>query len=1000
MRPFPASIPDGRDVKNRYPRGVSWRYPHWAYSRLAGLPFAPAGYSLGSVGSSLSDLDLVHWDSIGLEEDDRQGTPVYSIRKATAWLNLERSLVSILRALGLDVEYYSDYLPSRENYSETFMSSQAARRQGSFALKKFRWLLGLFALVIARKERDKFLVLLSAGDPGVKSAADYRELRSQARLSWISELRSHGSVSGRLLDELQVSSVLDFSPRAHRVGVFVDAASLPDWHSSLPAFFYASVPVYVAWGQRGELLGPSYPQSDDLREMRPSQLAISQAYAALELNAIEPSDYSGSVQSLTQMAFSTGKQPIPQSTRRDFIRVAQPGINVFRAPFIGETFHAYQWAKFQATAEHMANVETSEERQTRLAREERARRWSMPLKSSPDTVYTWTKVWDSEAATRECVPKEGYEQAFADCHSSPWEVRYNSVIREWDIACGILPPPQEYAVDFATAEAEDLDDAEFGERAVDVAADQYMSTHDPLWKAEDFGQTTLSDSDAARFEPSTLAEGAEDNTQRSSASAAFVPYAHLPFPPALNVLCGRLGYCPSSSSRTTASTLSFAEACDACGYPLRENTERGIRDISEFLGLHNDLDRNRFTAFVSDMLAYGSACGKEKDAVVKEAQRQMKHAKGKGKQPSEPRKPTARQVLDRSLPGTVPVHRKQGQYSGGQDPTSSSNQHWALPAKEHLPSANVWAFHPANYESSKQRLIGLKYFSLEKWWFPRVKQPVWMIDEISSPRRSRDWVLVLHDPHVVVDVLMDGFNKSLETLAMHCFEAGIRFETVQLAEFLPREPDPSLVLQRAKHSLGFRDDRTPFEAHDFAFYEQQLRSLLTTSPPVARAATARGGLLAALVKNNVTLSTVLNGPSQHALASGACEVFQSHNGEHFVNDMLFPEELDLLAGVWIVSFSEPLAGQQRQSAYPSYFPPSDHWTRGGYDNGSWSPLGARELQEHRNEYLVNHAQPHRQDFWKNRARKGAKGLRQVFSAARLGAEAFLDMIIESQLIPS
>jgi hypothetical protein len=477
-------------------------------------------------------------------------------------------------------------------------------------------------------------------------------------------------------------------------------------------------------------------------------------------------------------------------------------------------------------------------------------------------------------------------------------------------------------------------------------------------------------------------------------------HASLSFPPAFHVLFGRLGYIYSQEPCDLSPTvMSFAEACAICGYPLPDDSdEHGVQDASERFYLFSEHDRQSFTRFISDLVRYGSSLGKEKDLAVKVHQQHVHQQAQREKRQMAGQKLTTGHLPSLPVNTVLPSHRKHRQRVGGQIPPSSG-QPSVIPASDSMPSSSMWAFHPNNFVISKERLIMLEYLSLEKWWFPRASQPVWMLDEIASPRRLHKWVLVLHDPHVVVDVLSHPSHKTLEDITTHCFETGIRFDTVQRPEVDLCVPDEDTLLRRAEPSLvGARDDSAQFEDRDFEFYEQQMMSLLTRSPHVGRAAAARGGISAAIARHAVSLRSILQGPSEHALMLGVCEVFQAANGDRYVNDALLPQEVDLIAGVWSVRFSAPVPGQTKQRAYPSYFPQSEHWMHAGYDVGSWSPLGTRLLQKYREEYSLGQSQPRRQDVWKNNIRTGVKGLRQAFFAARMGAEALLDAVIASQLM--
>jgi hypothetical protein len=309
--------------------------------------------------------------------------------------------------------------------------------------------------------------------------------------------------------------------------------------------------------------------------------------------------------------------------------------------------------------------------------------------------------------------------------------------------------------------------------------------------------------------------------------------------------------------------------------------------------------------------------------------------------------------------------------------------------------------HPNRIGSTRGQLCGLVYFTLHKvryasYW-------VWMLDLRASPRRITQWVVVIHDPHCVLEVLSKPELGTLELVVEYCFNAGFRFNTVSRPH--PTENTLFADNHRVVQLVGHKAADNPFVVGDFELYEASLQDWLQRRSVTARAAVAKGGILAQICKEHVSLEDMLRGPSEMAMSSGKYrDTFVSDEYGLFVDDVVTPEEIDYIIGLRVVlrypldPYNSGYSGVAPSDiAYHTYWPHPDTWHQCCYDNGGWSPAAKNWMDGVWNGYSSHEKrqQPSSQRKWSKSLRNTTKDARQACAAVRAGATLLLSGIASS-----
>ena len=146
--------------------------------------------------------------------------------------------------------------------------------------------------------------------------------------------------------------------------------------------------------------------------------------------------------------------------------------------------------------------------------------------------------------------------------------------------------------------------------------------------------------------------------------------------------------------------------------------------------------------------------------------------------------------------------------------------------------------------------------------------------------------------------------------ALECVRCGLGPHTLDIANYFIDHGIPFLTLDYLQPSsqgkrnpqpiggiLGQRPKGYTFNLADYAAYTTIWDSYLL-SHPNARAALCAGGIAACLAREEMSNVAVLSGPSEAAL-NGKQRILTSGD-DHFCDDRISPEIMDLICGVYEV----------------------------------------------------------------------------------------------------
>ncbi|KAE9392365.1 hypothetical protein BT96DRAFT_830746 [Gymnopus androsaceus JB14] len=136
-------------------------------------------------------------------------------------------------------------------------------------------------------------------------------------------------------------------------------------------------------------------------------------------------------------------------------------------------------------------------------------------------------------------------------------------------------------------------------------------------------------------------------------------------------------------------------------------------------------------------------------------------------------------------------------------------------------------------------------------------------------------------------------------------------------------------------SLGYRPKGYQFSMIDYHSYRAALEDLLCS--PWGRAAMLKGGIVAHLAEDFLTVEDVGHGPSDDVLQFGHCQKSSENPSLGYWDDELTSEELDLISGVYRVDSGKRQIGLNGpQTLDISWWPKHLAWAHSGLNIGTWN----------------------------------------------------------------
>ncbi|KAK7031254.1 hypothetical protein VNI00_013505 [Paramarasmius palmivorus] len=230
---------------------------------------------------------------------------------------------------------------------------------------------------------------------------------------------------------------------------------------------------------------------------------------------------------------------------------------------------------------------------------------------------------------------------------------------------------------------------------------------------------------------------------------------------------------------------------------------------------------------------------------------------------------------------------------------------------------------------------------------------------------DQDIHLALPSGANVLEIVRRGWPGPAKELIPWLIHRGFTFRTfTKLSSTTRLHATPKF---RSPARLGFRPRDYEFNLLDYASYVHQRNLFLQT--PRGRAAVLLGGIVGRIASDIVSIDDIVEGPRQmmDLRGFGECITFQS---EHYWDDQLTEEELDLICGLYDVEVERKKDGTF-QLCKKSWWPKPTSWKNTGFSLGHWSPDAEAWYKERLKAIKSGAAKLYTNREWKN-AIKGSK----------------------------
>jgi hypothetical protein len=281
------------------------------------------------------------------------------------------------------------------------------------------------------------------------------------------------------------------------------------------------------------------------------------------------------------------------------------------------------------------------------------------------------------------------------------------------------------------------------------------------------------------------------------------------------------------------------------------------------------------------------------------------------------------------------------------------------------------------------------------WLPPTVHSPgrVWFLfDDSYDPRAPGARPVVLHDPMMVIEILLNESITSRAELIKHCVKYGIEHASPCRLIENPSEDQQRLVeqskaLRAAEQNYGVRLRHIDFVADDFIQYVDTLVDWMKRNPRIALLAARRGGLYWRIVHECGVMPDIGAFDEMSDLAAWG------YGHTYTCGDFLFGcESLSMEEEAKFVGMFDRWTGKPGDNvANVSFFPRHEIWATCSMNTGTWT-LAAEDWFDRRFNNMYDDKtihQPQTSYKWRHNIR-GADVGRLVVNQCRRRAEAFLE----------
>ena len=214
------------------------------------------------------------------------------------------------------------------------------------------------------------------------------------------------------------------------------------------------------------------------------------------------------------------------------------------------------------------------------------------------------------------------------------------------------------------------------------------------------------------------------------------------------------------------------------------------------------------------------------------------------------------------------------------------------------------------------------------------------------------WVICVHNPTTILQIYRNSWT-TLETIVRELVIRGIPFNT--------GVPDTGRkVFEKGYESmgLGLRPVGYIPRTHDYNAYVAARTNVFLSH--IGRAALLKGGLIARLARDTVSVSDILSGPE-----SSTSLMIGTVGGVQLVDDQLSDYQLDVISGVYYVE----TATDAKIYEHLSWWPKNGVWHNSGYFSEQWSSDAETWYQKRLKAIQDGTAKLYNSSEWKSELRR-------------------------------
>jgi hypothetical protein len=997
---FPRGGMPDRHSRPEFANGVRPDKPLFFHENYATAPFFVLDPS--KFTGIFASLRFVHRQDIRLESRP-QG---FITRHAELWTFLENFCLQCIRALSMsqsmthlfgNLDTRPRRLPMENQYRVPSPDENEARQREFGARRDFVCMLGTLSAV-----------LYSHGLSDEPNAW-YQHLLDDHSLNFVES--SSLFTKARVLEDIRLSVVNDFSLEAGRVGVFYDCSALTagaykTFLRNAEFTLRCNVPVWFYWGdptQRfppdAESMGILAPFLPNKQDFDAGHFFVCNSNPPLPQSACptETPDASASVAWREWTAEDERNAAVvpPESWRRKSSRGRPSWETLPRRVRSLSAF--FRWL-LQEMHEYERHHEPQSHREVRLGREDRAASWKL---SSGDSLVRWNLANDAIGPHVERISKNDATLAFED--AAPWSRRYDPFTQTWHICFGFYEPAGAYSERDSAIfrqemsgghgtddEVEGLDEDDVRDEVKDLD-EAYKQKYEPLLTSADIsalekyegdldGDYGREDLPRSSVEPRTCAS--PSSSRQETPARERTPL-------------------PASFIDTSSSSRGSPRRRDVRGDARRPVSPRPVARVDSthasnpeaFFWTTLGLDCVVYRYFwvrsacadtppdgLGGLTSFRMAAASAGLAVDHEVEDMQDHA----------------EILDLTLDEARGLWHFIARLAS--KPRDELPKKTFLLSKELAPefavslaASRLTAQRIQRPTESSQSQGGAAPEAVvrDEW--------CWVIEQRDGDKGGRPWVIVLYSALAVIWALRSEADD-LFGLALRMAGEGIPFAmpvpraSVQAKSTMAIEMRANRAL---RGMLGWRPRGHDFVPNDFVTYERLRDKYLSQHPRVARSALLAGGIAWRLAIAAVSDRVVLDGPSDYASAteaalrslhakggSEALGVVFNDGSQELVEDRLVSLEIEIVVGRYHQCVHE-------SEGMPSYWPTPEQWRSSGWYALGWNDMAERWYQNRRNAYSAGDKKPQMSRTWLRDLRRCFEA-KAVFRNVRMAANEFMD----------